>query len=161
MLTVAVVLAIIAALVLAALLFPVTIYIHSQRVGGKTDGSLSIKWVLFLFRYLLRDRLIEIFILGKCIARIPGKKRTPTREKPEKQGDKKKKKTRRPMPPIGAILDLRRPALRLLRDLIRTFRLRYHIDVTFGSDEPACTGMLTGLMHSVRGSRIISDNIRG
>ncbi|MCX9011852.1 MAG: DUF2953 domain-containing protein [Candidatus Methanoperedens sp.] len=156
---VAVVLVIIAALVLAALLSPVAIYIHSVRAGGKTDGSLSIRWVIFLFRYLLRDRLIEILILGKCIARIPRKK--PERKKPEKPEGKKPEKIKRPMPPIGEILNLGRPALRLLRDLIHAFRLKYlDIDVTFGLDEPACTGMLTGLMHSVRGSSAVRDNIR-
>lgn len=154
--TVAVILAIIAALVLAALLFPVTIYINSVRAGGKIDGSFSIKWLLFLFRYLLRDRLVEFLVLGRCVARIH-------RKKPEKPEGKEPEKTRRPrkMPPVGDILNLSRPALRLLKDIIRTFRLKYlDIDVTFGLDEPACTGMLTGLIHSVRGSSTVRDNIR-
>lgn len=63
------------------------------------------------------------------------------------------------MPPIRYIFNIIRPLLRLFRDLVTAFRLRYlDIDITYGLDDPAYTGILTGFMYAaVTPSRIGRD----
>jgi len=155
---IAVVLAVIAALLMMVLLFPVTIYISSVRTGGKIDGSFDISWIVLQFRYALRNKQVEILFFGRHVTHVPGKKKQPEAAgKPEK---KKKKRTGR-MPPIGDILNLSIPALRLFIGLVRAFRLKYFdIYVTFGAGDPGYTGMLAGYLYAIQGSSCTGHNIR-
>ena len=53
------------------------------------------------------------------------------------------------------------PMLRLFKDLVSAFRLKYFdLDMTFGLRDPAYTGILTGFLHAVAGSLQIGRNIR-
>jgi hypothetical protein len=152
----AIILAIIAVLILAMLLFPVTIYINSARSGGKIYGSFGISWMLFQFRYALKERQTEILFFGR---RVVSWKRKPSKpEKPKKPERVKKIKKK---PSIRDIFDLSMPTLQLFKDLIRAFRLKYlDIDITYGLDDPGYTGMLTGFLYAVRGSLQLGNNIR-
>lgn len=157
---IAVILVVIAALLLMVLLFPVTIYISSVRSGGKIDGSFDISWIVLKFRYALKNKQVEVLFFGRHVTHISSKKKQPEAEgKPEKK-KKKKKRTRR-MPPIGDILSLSIPALRLFIGLVRAFRLKYlDIYVTFGAGDPGYTGMLAGYLYAIQGSSCTGHNIR-
>ncbi len=141
--------------ILAMLLLPVTIYVNSIRSEGKIDGSVSISWIMFLLRYPVKDRQIEILAFGRRIVPMPRK------EKPLKQeGIKKIKKTKK-TPPTGNIFSMIGPMLRLLKDLVYKIRIKYlDIDITFGLNDPAYTGMLTGFFHAFQGSSRIGKNVR-
>lgn len=153
---IAVVLVVIAALLLMVLLFPVTIYISSARTGGKIDGSFDISWIVLQFRYALRNKQIEILFFGRHVTHISSKKK-----QPEAEGKPEKKKRIRRMPPIGDILNLIVPALRLFIGLVRAFRLKYlDIYVTFGAGDPGYTGMLAGYLYAIQGSSRMGHNIR-
>jgi hypothetical protein len=145
---------VLAVLVLALLLFPVTISFDSVRSGGKTDGSLRVSWIIFLFRYSLKEKQLEIFIFGRSIiSRISPEKKPPVKERNLKKPGR--------MPPIIDFLNLTGPLLRLFKDMVHAFRLKYFdVDIAFGLGDPACTGILTGLMHAVRGSFGMGQNIR-
>ena len=147
---IAIILAIMAVLALGMLLFPVTIYVNSTRSGGRLDGIFSIHWIIFLFRYLFKDNETEILVFGWRVIRLPHK------EKPEKNENIKKTmgvKRSRKIPHIRDISNLTGPLYRLFKDLARALRLKYFdIDLTFGLEDPAHTGILTGFLHSIRGS---------
>ena len=148
---IAIVLAIITTLALGTLLFPVTICIHSVRSRGRIDGFFSIRWLIFLLRYLLKDNETEILVLGRHVISMSLK------EKPKKKEDIKKPGK---IPPIRDISNLVGPLYRLFKDLVRTLRLKYFdVDVTFGLLDPAHTGMLTGFLHSIPGSLQARHNI--
>lgn len=137
---------IITASVLAMMLFPVMISVDSVRSGGKVKGDLSIRWLMLLIRYTLKDDRMELFIFSRRIGRLPqGKKPLETKEK--KPGKS------RVRPSVGVIYDLAGPMLRLLKDIIAVFRLKYFdIDVTYGLEEPAYTGIMTGFLHAAKNS---------
>ncbi len=147
---IAIILAIMAISALGMLLFPVTIYVNSTRSEGRLDGIFSIHWIIFLLRYLFKDNETEILVFGRRVIRLPHK------ERPEKNKDIKKtmgvKKSRK-IPHIRDISNLAGPLYRLFKDLVRALRLKYFdIDITFGLEDPAHTGILTGFLHSIRGS---------
>ncbi len=126
---------IVIALIVAMLLFPVTIYIHSARSEGKMDGVYSISWIIFVYRYVFKDK-----------------------EKPPKKEVVKKA---RKIPSLENIFNLIGPLLRLVKELICAVRLKYlDINITFGLNDPAYTGILTGFLHAVRGSLLKGHNIR-
>ncbi len=142
--------------VLAVLLFPVIISIDSVRSGGKVDGSLSISWLMFIVRYALIDKQVEIFVFNRRVI-VSKHKEKPLRsektektEKIEKIEKPKRFKKPRSMPPIRYIFNLAGPLLRLFRDLVTAFRLRYlDIDIIYGLDDPAYTGILTGFLYAI------------
>lgn len=143
-------------LALVMLLSPVTISVNSTRVGGKIDGFFSMGWIIFLFRYELKDRQTDILVFGKLVSRLPHKEKPPTRVEKEKHIGIKK-----PMPHPEDILCLSGPVLRLIKELIYAFRLKYlDIDITFGLKDPAHTGIMTGILHSIFGCLRAGKNIR-
>lgn len=126
---------ILSVIAVAMLLSPVTISVNSARAGGKIDGFLSLGWVMFLFRYKVKDKKTEILVLGRRVGLTH-------KEKPIK-GNRSRKMPR-------DIFYLSRPILRLFKDLIYSVRIKYlDIDITFGSKDPACTGIVTGFLHSI------------
>jgi hypothetical protein len=152
------ILVIIVAIALIMLLSPVTIYASSTRSGGKIDGDFSISWIIFMFRYAIKDRQMEVLAFGRRIIRTSHKRKPPKPEKPKKPG---KTKALRKMPLIGDIFNLGRPTLQLFKDLIYAFRLKYlDLDITYGLDDPAYTGILTGFMYAVSGFSLAGRNIR-
>lgn len=134
---------------LMILLFPVTISVNSAGTEGKITGYFSLEWIMFLFRYAFKDRQTEILVFRRRIARLPQK------EKPQKSAETKKHRKIKKSKKIlhsGDIFYLSRPILRLFKDLIYSFRLKYlNIDITFGLNDPACTGIMTGFMYSILG----------
>lgn len=149
-----VIIIILAFLALVMLLSPVTISVNSTRVGGKTDGFFSMGWIIFLFRYALKDRQTDILVFGRKVARLPHKEKPPMHVEKEKHREIKK-------PHPEDILYLSGPVLHLIKELIYAFRLKYlDIDITFGLKDPAHTGIITGVLHSIFGYLRAGKNIR-
>ena len=153
---IALTIAFLAAAVLIVLLFPATISVNSRRSQGKIDGSFSINWIIFHFKYALKEKQLEFLIFGRSIFHhiIPEKK------PPETVIQKKSKKPRR-MPPVRDLLNMTQPVLRLFKDLFNAFRLRYFdVNIIFGHSDPAYTGFFTGLVHAALSSFGVGQNIR-
>ena len=130
----------------AMLLSPVTIRVNSARSGGKIDGFLSLGWIMFLFRYRLKDKKTEILVLGKRVLELTHKEKPQDKEIDKSMEVKKSGK----MLHLEDIFSLSRPILRLFKDLIYSFRIKYlDIDITFGLKDPASTGIITGFLHSI------------
>jgi hypothetical protein len=142
-------------LALVMLLSPVTISVNSTRAEGKIDGFFSMGWIIFLFRYALKDRQTDILVFGKLVARVPHKEKPPIHVEKEKHRGIKKTN-----PHPEDILYLSGPVLRLIKELIYAFRLKYlDIDITFGLKDPAHTGIVTGILHSISGCLRAGKNI--
>lgn len=138
---IALIIIVLALSVLAILLFPITISFNSVRSGRTINGSLRLSWIIFQYIYYLKEKRSEIYISGHH--------RSHERRKPEKITIKKRKKTGK-MPQVRDILNLTVPILRLIRDLIQAFKIKYfHIDIIYGLNDPANTGILTGFMTAV------------
>ena len=137
------------------MLFPVTISFNSTRSAGKIKGNIQLFWIMAGLVYAFKERRLEIRILNRCIIRH-------TSTEPQEHIKKPKEiKKHRKIPQVKDILILAEPLLRLFRDVIRAFRLKYFdMDITFGLGDPAITGILTGFMHAVRGFSRIGQNIR-
>jgi len=134
-------------LVLAVLLFPVTISFNSIRSGGKIDGLLGVNWIVFIFSYTLKEKQLEIHIFGRSIFRHipPG---SLEKKPPELKPERERKKARK-LPHIRDFLNMAGPIMRLFKDFIYAFRIKYlNIEVTFGLKDPACTGIITGFLHA-------------
>jgi len=143
-------------LALVMLLSPVTVSVNSTRVEGKIDGFFSMSWIIFLFRYTLKDRQTDILVFGRKVARLQHKEKHPMYVEKEKNREIKK-----PMSHPGDILSLSGPVLRLIKELIYAFRLKYlDIGITFGLKDPAHTGIITGILHSIFGYLRVRKNIR-
>ena len=131
----------------AMLLSPITISVNSARSGGKIDGFLSLGWIMFMFRYRLKDKQTEILVLGRRVAGLTHKDE-PVEHKEKRKSMKVKKSGK--MPHLGDIFKLSRPTLRLFKDIIYSFRIKFlDIDITFGLKDPALTGIMTGFLHSI------------
>ncbi|HEX7628692.1 MAG TPA: DUF2953 domain-containing protein [Candidatus Methanoperedens sp.] len=151
-----VILIILVFLALVMLLSPVTISVNSTRAGGKIDGFFSMGWIIFLFRYALKDRQTDILVFGRKVARLPHKEKPPMYVEKEKH-----RRIKKPMPHTEDILYLSGPVLRLIKELIYAFKLKYlDIDITFGLKDPAHTGIITGILHSIFGYLRAGKNIR-
>lgn len=125
--------------VLTMLLIPLTIRLDSVKSEGKIKGSLGISWLVLQVRYTLKDKQAELFIFSRRIAILS----KPEEKKPNAKG----------VPPAKNSLNLSLPLLRLLKALAAAFRLKYlDIDITYGLNDPAYTGMLTGFLHAAGGS---------
>jgi hypothetical protein len=138
--------------VLVVLLFPVTISFNSVRSGGAIDASLGINWIVFIFNYTLKEKQLEIHIIGRRIFRhIPSG--SPEKKQPESEPERERKKSRK-MPPVRDFLNMAGPIIRLCKDFIYAFRIKYlDIEVSFGLKDPACTGIITGFLHAAGLSR--------
>lgn len=145
-------------LVLVILLFPVNISFNSVRSEGvrsegTIDGNLDVSWIIFLFIYSLKEKELKIHIFGRDISRhiYP--------EKKVQESERERKKSRK-MPPVRDFLNMTGPLLRLFKDFIYIFRIKYlDIEVTFGLNDPAYTGIITGFLHAIGLSRA-EHNIR-
>ena len=134
----------------AMLLSPVNIRVNSARAGGKIDGFLSMGWIMFLFRYTLKDKKTEILVLGRRVGGVGLTRKKHLEVKKTKKSTKVKKSKKKPRIHLEAIFHLSRPLLRLFKDLIYSFRIKYlDVDITFGLEDPAYTGMITGFLHSI------------
>lgn len=143
---------VLAVVILLLLMLPVTIYVNSARSCGKTDGFFGISWAILHIRYLIQESQMEILISGKRIFRISQK------NKLRNNGGQKKPLKK---PHIRDIFNLSGPILRLFKDIVYTFRLKYFdLDVTFGLGDPAYTGIFTGFLHAIRGCLRTGNNIR-
>jgi hypothetical protein len=143
-------------LAVAILLFPVTISVNSTRAKGKIQGNFQLFWILAGLIYAFEEKQLEIRILNRRIIRHISEVKS--QEHIKKPSEIKKL---RKIPQVMDILILAGPLLRLFKDIIRSFRLKYSdIDITFGLGDPACTGILIGFMHAVRGSSRMGQNIR-
>jgi hypothetical protein len=148
---------ILAAIVLVLLLSPISINVNSTRTGGKIYGFFSLRWIIFLFRYAFRERQTEILVFGRRVARSRYQEK-PKIKQIEKSGEIKKS---RKIPKIEDIFYLSKKFLRLLKDLIHSFRLKYlDINLLFGLKDPAHTGIMTGFLHSILGSFNARHNIK-
>ena len=64
------------------------------------------------------------------------------------------------MPPVRDFLNMTGSLLRLFKDFIHAFRIKYlDIEVTFGLNDPTYTGIITGFLHVIGLSRT-GHNIR-
>lgn len=146
---IALIIASFAVLVLVILLLPVNISFNSTRSEGTIDGNLSINWMIFLFIYSMKEKELKIHIFGRCIScHISPEKKLHT-QKPERERKESWK-----MPPIRDFLNMTGLLLRLFKDFIYAFRIKYlDIEVTFGLNDPAYTGIITGFLHTIDLSR--------
>ena len=152
------ILAVIVAIALVMLLSPVTIYANSTRLGGQIDGSFSISWIIFMFRYAIKERKMEVLAFGTRIVRTSYKKKPPKPEKPKKQG---RIRGLQRMLFIKDIFNLGRPILHLFKNFLFAFRLKYlDIDTTYGMEDPAYTGILTGFLYAASGFSQTGNNLR-
>ncbi|MDO8725998.1 MAG: DUF2953 domain-containing protein [Candidatus Methanoperedens sp.] len=145
---IALIIAVLAVLALSILLFPVNISFNSTRSEGTIDGSMDVNWMIFLFIYSLKEKELKIHIFGRSISRHISPEKKPQVQKPEREIKKSRK-----MPPVRDFLNIIGPMFRLFRDMVHTFRIKYyHIEITYGLNDPANTGIMTGFMHAVRSS---------
>lgn len=134
---------------LVILLSPVKISVKSSRVREEIDGFFSFSWIIFLLRYTFKDKEAEILVFGKRVFRLPNKEKSLEFKELKKSGQIKKSKK---MQHLGDFFSLSRPMVRLFKDLIYSFRLRYlDIDIIFGLKDPAYTGIIAGFLHSITG----------
>ena len=134
---------------LVILLSPVKISVNSVRTREELDGIFSFGWIMFLLRYMFKDKKAEILVFGRRVVQFPNKEKSP-----EFKGLKKSRKIKKSMkmPPLGDFFSISRPIIRLFKDLIYSFRLRYlDIDIIFGLEDPFNTGIVVGFLHSIIG----------
>ncbi len=141
---------------LAVLLLPITISFNSVRSGETIEGTMGISWIIFLFNYALKEKQLEIRIFGRSVFRHISTEKKPQEPEHMKDGGNSGK-----TPPIRDILNVRGPLLQLFKDLVHAIRLKYFdIDITFGLNDPAYTGILTGFMHALRNSLSIGKGFK-
>jgi hypothetical protein len=158
-LTIALIIASFAMLVFVILLFPVNISFNSVRSEGTIDGSLGVSWIIFLFIYSLKEKELKIHIFGRSISRKISPEKRPHVQEPERERKESGKMPPGKMPPRD-FLNMTGPLLRLFKDFIYAFRIKYlDIEVTFGLNDPAHTGIITGFLHAIGLSRT-GHNIR-
>ncbi len=146
-------------LAVATLLFPVTISINSTRSDAIMKGNIQLNWLIFAFIYTFKEKHLEIFVLNwRMIHHMFHEKKQPKSKYIKKLKELRKSRT---APSLRDILNLSGPLMRLFKDIIHAFRLKcFDIQITFGLNDPACNGIMTGLMHAVRGSFGIRQNFR-
>ncbi len=148
---IAFIVSVIALLVIAILLFPVNFSFNSVRSEGTIDGSFGVSWIIFLFSYALKKKQLEIHIFGRRIYCHISPEKKPPEKKPQVLEPENETKKSGKNPPVRDFLNMIGPLLRLFKDLVHAFRIKYfHIDITYGLNDPANTGILTGFMHAVR-----------
>ncbi|MDF1557555.1 MAG: DUF2953 domain-containing protein [ANME-2 cluster archaeon] len=150
---------IIAAADFAILLFPITISAISNKEGKRIEGSFCVSWLIFKIRHSLKDKQTDFFLLRYKVGTQKHRKEQ-TNEFKEIKKSQKKEKTRE-LPPIEVIVALVGPLLLLIRKLVAILRFKYlDVDFTYGLDDPAISGILTGLLHSIKGASQIGNSIR-
>jgi len=143
---------------LAAMLSPVKVSVNSTRVGEEIDGFFSFFWIIFALRYTFKDKEAEIMVFGKGIVRLQNKKKSPEYKELKKLRPIKRSKK---MPHAGDIFSLSGPTLRLIKELFYSFKLKYvDIEILFGLEDPANTGIMAGFLHSISGIMRKDQTIR-
>ena len=146
---IAIIVASFAVLMLIILLFPVSISFNSVRTEGTIDGSVGISWIIFLFIFSLKEKELKIHILGRSVFRHI----SPEKKLQAQESEREIKKSWK-MPPIRDFPNMTLPLLRLFKDFIYAFRIKYiDIEITFGLNDPAYTGIVTGFLHAIGLSR--------
>lgn len=136
-------------LALVVLLSPVKISVNSSRVREEIDGFFSFGWIVFLLRYTFKDKKTEIQVFGRSVIRLPNKEKIPGFKEFKKSTPIKKSKKKLH---LGGIFSLLGPILRLFKNLIYSFKLKYFdIEFTFGLKDPAYNGIMAGFLHSIIG----------
>lgn len=148
---------------LVIVLFPVNISFNSVRSEGTTDGSLGVSWIIFLFIYSMKEKELKIHIFGRGIFRHISPEKKPQAQELERERKREIKESGKMPPgkmPLRDFLNMTRPLLRLFKDFIYAFRIKYlDIEITFGLNDPAYTGIITGFLHAIGLSRT-GHNIR-
>lgn len=140
-------------LVFIILLLPVNIFFNSVRSEETIDGNLGMGWMIFLFIYSLKEKELKIYIFGRCIFShiYPEKK---LQEQKHEREIKESGKTYSEKMPHRDFLNVIMPLLRLFKDFIYAFRIKHlDVDVTFGLNDPAYTGIITGFLYAIGLSR--------
>ncbi|MCX9083292.1 MAG: DUF2953 domain-containing protein [Candidatus Methanoperedens sp.] len=154
---------ILAFLSLVVLLSPVKICVNSAREREEIDGFFSLGWIIFLLRYTFKNEGAEILVLGRRIVRLPKKEKSPGFNEKIKESRPRNKSDRMPqkMPHSGQILSLSRPTVGLFKDILYSFKLKnLNVNIRFGLEDPADTGIMFGFLHSIIGIIRKSHNIR-
>jgi hypothetical protein len=142
---------------LVMLVSPVKIRVNSVRAGEEIDGFFSFGWIMFLLRYTFKNNEAEILVFGRRVVRLPKKEKSPEFKKKKSRPIKKLNKS----PHLEDLFSLTKPMIRFFKDLIYSFRLKYlDIDIIFGLEDPAYTGIMTGFFHSIIGIMQKSHTIR-
>jgi hypothetical protein len=142
---------------LVMLVSPVKIRVNSVRAGEEIDGFFSFGWIMFLLRYTFKNNEAEILVFGRRVVRLPKKEKSPGFKKKKSRPIKKLNKS----PHLEDLFSLTKPMIRFFKDLIYSFRLKYlDIDIIFGLEDPAYTGIMTGFFHSIIGIMQKSHTIR-
>ncbi|MDW7776331.1 MAG: DUF2953 domain-containing protein [Methanosarcinales archaeon] len=159
---------IIAAIAFAMLLFPVTISAISNKEGKRIEGNFCISWLIFRIRHSLKDKRTDFFLLWYKVGTQKHREEQTKESEETEQTNKikemkrslKKEKTRK-IPPIEVIVNFIGPLFGLIHRLVTIPRFKYlDIDCTYGLDDPAICGILTGLLHSNKGASQIGNNVR-
>ncbi len=138
-------------IIIVVLLFPVTIRARSSGPEGIIDGSLSISWLTLAIQYELKKKQTDILILGRTLIHQQYKEKKPGTK------DIKKSVKSRSIPPVQDFTPMIGPLMRLIRDLLSIFKFRHlKLDIIYGLEDPAYTGMLTGYIHALPGQYNIS-----
>ncbi|MCK4938053.1 MAG: DUF2953 domain-containing protein [Methanosarcinales archaeon] len=156
---------IIAALVFTLFLFPVTISAISNKEGKRIEGNFCISWLIFKIRHSLKDKQTEFFLLRYKMGTQKHKKEQTNESTEIKELDEIKESTKKEKslksPPIEVTVNLVGPLLLLIRKLVTIPRFKYvDVDITYGLDDPAISGILTGLLHSIKGASQIGNSVR-
>ena len=153
---------IIAAVAFALLLFPITISAISNKEGKRIEGIFCISWLIFKIRHSLKDKQTDFFLLKYKVGtqKHTEEQNNDSHESKERKKSPKKEKSRK-LPSIEAMVNLVGPLLLLIRKLVTIPRFKYlDVDFTYGLDDPAISGILTGLLHSIKGASQIGNSIR-
>ncbi|MCL7412945.1 MAG: DUF2953 domain-containing protein [ANME-2 cluster archaeon] len=148
----------IAAVAFTLLLFPVTINANSNKYGTAVEGIFSVSWLILKVRYSLNDKRTDILFFNRKMRTLNHIEQT---RKDNTITESTRLEKSRKSPPIKSIANLAGPLLRLFRNLIHIPRFRYlDIDITYGLDDPALSGILTGLLYSVHSAFGMGHNFR-
>lgn len=161
-LSIAVTIILVIVLVLTLSLIPVKINMDSTRSSGKTTGNMKIHWLMLQLRYAFGEKQTEILLFSRRIARFTFKEKPHTPHTSHTAGKKQKKTAKsRKKQPVRNYLNIVKPVLRLMYGMFSAFRannLDFHM--TYGMNNPAVTGIITGFLHALKGLFRTGSNIR-
>ena len=171
-------------LALAILIIPIKFHTESSRSNEIINLNLGISWLVFKIKYTLKDSQIEIIFFNYRIVDLVSKGKTPKKkeiEKPKVPTHVAKKsrinsfikkrripsralnKAKRLVSPdnIRHITGLVRPMRKLSLEMVNTIKFRHlKIDMIYGLDDPAHTGITAGFFYAILGSCKTGHEIR-
>lgn len=130
---------------------PLTFSVNSARRDKKIDGFFHVKWIIFILSYSFRERRSEVRVLGRLFAGYSNKPKLPeNKDRSDSKDRSDKKKTSKKRPAFEDIFNLVGPVFKLLKELIKCFNIKdLHIDARFGANDPAHTGIITGIFYAM------------